>query len=397
MRLTRLALTRFRNYEQLDLDLGPGVFLLQGNNAQGKTNLLEAIYYLATGTSSRADTDRDLISWIPEPSGAPIVARLQAQLSGSEAESVDLTMIREGQDAPVRKVIRVNGAKRAWRELPGHIRAVLFMPQDVGMVAGPPAGRRRYLDAALSQLDGTYARELAAYYRALRQRNHLLKRLRDRATDDRQLDVWDDRLAEPGATLVALRWGATQAWDALARPLHLLLTQETDELRLRYASVLLAESGGWDSPPQEAEPDGLRQALADRRRADIRRGATSVGPHRDDLRFLVGSRARSGDAIDLTVFGSRGQQRTAALALKLAEAEHLRAARGTEPILLLDDVISELDPQRRRSLLDAVEGREQVIITATELRPFSSRFLEGSTLLRVEEGTIYPLPPDPGL
>ncbi|MFQ5944901.1 MAG: DNA replication/repair protein RecF, partial [Anaerolineae bacterium] len=370
MRLTRLALTHFRNYERLDLELGPGVFLLLGSNAQGKTNLLEAIHYLATGTSSRADTARELISWMPEEGDIPLAARLQAQLSGGEAESVDLTMIQEGPGAPVRKVVRVNGATRPWRELPGHIRAVLFMPQDVELVAGPPAGRRRYLDAALSQLNGTYAREMAVYSRALRQRNHLLKRLRDRSTDDRQLDVWDDRLAEPGATLVALRWEAAQAWDMLARPHHLLLTEETDDLRLRYSSVLAAVSGDWDNPPPEAEPDGLRRALAERRREDIRRGSTSVGPHRDDLRFLVGSPSQRSDLIDLTVYGSRGQQRTAAVALKLAEAEHLRAVRGTEPVLLLDDVMSELDPQRRRFLLDAVEGREQVIVTATELSPF---------------------------
>ncbi len=397
MRLTRLSLTRFRNYERLDLELGPGVLLLQGRNAQGKTNLLEAIHFLATGTSSRADTDRELVSWMHEPAGSPVAARLEAELSGSEAESVDVAMIQEGPNAGLRKIVWINGAKRAWREFPGHVRAVLFMPQDVDLVAGPPAGRRRYLDGALSQLDGSYARDIAAYYRALRQRNYLLKRLRDRGTDDRQLDVWDDRLAGPGAALVARRWEATQAWDAQAKPLHLALTQKTEEFRLRYSSVLAAVSRDWNSPPPEAEPHEFRRVLRDRRSGDIQRGATSVGPHRDDLRFLVGPPSGRSDPIDLTVFGSRGQQRTAALALKLAEAEHLRSARKTEPILLLDDVMSELDPERRRSLLNIVEGWEQVIVTATELSPFPDRFLEQSTLLQVEQGSIQAIPPHGGL
>ncbi len=401
MHLKHLSLTNFRNYVRLELDLPSHIVLLQGGNAQGKTNLLEAIYYLATTRSPRAGADREVVNWLagdePQPF-ARLVARVQR---GDALHQVEITLIgtsRVDSNGPsYRKRIRLNGVNKRALDLIGQIPVVLFRPQDIDVVAGPPSLRRRYLDATLCQLDARYCRALQTYNRVLTQRNHLLRSLRERGGDLDQLYFWDQRLVEDGSYLILRRQEVMADLGELAWAIHLELTGERERLRLRYeSSVQLPEAGyqmplGLEPSPesgnwhQVSDVQSISQAfyaqLRQGRRREISQGMSLIGPHRDDLRFLVGN-------VDMTVYGSRGQQRTLALTLKLAEVELIRRETGEMPILLLDDVMSELDGSRRDYLMRMIDGAGQVVLTTTDPGVYSADFLAKVTCLRVQEGRI---------
>ena len=398
MRLKRLSLTNFRNYLRLELDLPPQITLLHGGNAQGKTNLLEAIYYLSAATSPQAEADRQLINWRAWEEDLPFARLTTDIIEEGPLRRLEITLLPSSQGS-LRKEIKINGVKRRVADLLGLLKVVIFLPQDVGLIAGSPSPRRRYLNALISQVDRAYPRALQEYGRVLIRRNHLLRRLRERA-DFGQLEFWDERLVERGSQLIAARLRAVSGLNDLAQEIHLHLTGEEEDLRLFYKSSLPLEEGA-RSPYQlpldilhhpasqmlqpqlaAAEIANLfHQRLRERRRQEIERGVTLVGPHRDDLRFFVGG-------MDLTIYGSRGQQRTCALSLKLAQVGLIRTEAGEEPILLLDDVMSELDPARRKYLLASIERQEQVIITATELAPFPPDFLKKAALFRIVEGKV---------
>jgi DNA replication and repair protein RecF len=380
MRLTHLSLHNFRNYVRLDLDLPTGVSLLQGDNAQGKTNLLEAVYYLATSRSPHAGADRELVNWLAVEQEPLPYARLVGKVARAASEStIEITLTRQANNgARYRKQIRLNGVAKRAMDLLGQLNVVLFLPEDIALVSGSPSRRRRYLDAALCQIDPVYCRTLSRYNQIVTQRNALLKDLRERGGDSAQLAFWDERLVENGAYLVSRRWVALQALDELAHNVHGQLTGKAEQLRLRYApSVEL------DGP---ADGDSVGAAfmaqLQDLRRREIPAGMTLVGPHRDEVRFLIND-------IDCGIYGSRGQQRTAALSLKLAEVDLMRNETGEQPVLLLDDVLSELDEHRRNFLVHTLEnGAEQAIITTTDLHTLPGEFLEGAHLWRVEMGRL---------
>jgi len=413
MRIEYLSLTNFRNYARLDLDFPGHTILLQGDNAQGKTNLLEAIYYLATTRSPHAGAEYELVNWLAESQDLPH-ARLVAQVrKGDSLLRVEITLVRPqssgvnntalspGTKAPsYRKHIKVNGVNKRALDLIGQVNVVLFLPEDIVLVAGSPSGRRRYLDATLCQIDPRYCRTLQKYNRVLTQRNHLLRTLREREGGLDQLLFWDRSLVENGAYLVARRQEVIDQLDGLAQAVHLELTGQKERLRLRYEPSFDPSR----PPPPDyqlpleldlpSEPDirhsgtdlgqvaeAFRAQLGEIRRREILQGMTLIGPHRDDLRFSVGG-------IDLTIYGSRGQQRTAALALKLAEVKLIGQEVGEQPILLLDDVMSELDDARRGYLMRMIDGAQQAILTTTDLRAYSTEFLAEATLLRVREGRI---------
>lgn len=398
MRLIHLSLTNFRNYLRLELDLPPQITLLQGGNAQGKTNLLEAIYYLSTATSPQAEADRQLINWGAWEEDLPF-ARLTADIEGGSLRRLEMTLL-PSSEGDLRKEIKINGVKRRVADLLGLLKVVIFLPQDVDLIAGSPSPRRRYLSALISQVDRAYPRALQEYERLLFQRNHLLRRLRERA-DFAQLEFWDERLVERGSEIIAARLRGVSALNDLAKEIHLHLTGREEDLRLFYKSSLPLEEGTrspYQLPldmlhhpasqmlqpqlPVEEIANLFHQRLREGRREEVERGLTLVGPHRDDLRFFIGW-------MDLTIYGSRGQQRTCALSLKLAQVGLIRTETGEEPILLLDDVMSELDPARREYLLASI-GEEQVIITATELAPFPPGFLKRAALFRIVEGRVEP-------
>ncbi len=435
MKLNYLSLTNFRNYARLELGLPDRLTVVQGPNAQGKTNLLEAIHLLATGRSPRAVAERELINWLALDSSLPY-ARLTADIGeGAHAQRLELVLevarypgtaaggyspglaangtangtdgVRipgaTGNGPVIRKQVRINGTPRRALELVGRLRVVLFLPEDVSLVAGAPSERRRYLDIALCQIAPAYCRALSEYNRVIGQRNALLKRLRDEGGDARQLHFWDARAAESGSLIVHQRLHAIQQLDRMATERHADLTEGSEKLVLRYLPGLDLEApAGHDGAGQpyrrrlgevpaaylalsrEAIQERILAQLRALQRREIAAGTSLAGPHRDDMSFTV-------DGHDLRAFGSRGQQRTAALALKLAEVQLMQHTTGESPLLLLDDVMSELDAVRRQTLLAALSGVAQAIVTTTDWNDFSPELLHHAATLHVEGGLLSPV------
>ena len=400
MRISHLSLTNFRNYSRLELSMPPKPVVLHGNNAQGKTSLLEAIYYLATSRSPYTTSDRDLINWLAEDEPLPF-ARLVAEVhTASEIKRVEVTLLREtaNRETRLKKEIRVNGLPRRVMDLLGHIRVVMFLPQDMSLIEGPPGGRRRYLDITLCQTDQEYCQALRQYDKVLLQRNALLRQFQERGGrgDLAQLDFWDDQLAASAAIIVTGRYHLVRELERRAQDLHRDLSGGEEHLRLRYQpgfDAVEAPEGqmrfetadlGVSALPQltvKQIAGRFKERLHATRREDARRGQTGIGPQRDEMRFVANGH-------DLGSFGSRGQNRTAVLALKLAELDWMRETTGEWPVLLLDEVAAELDPLRRSYLMARIRGAEQVLLTTTELSLLDPAFLEQASRWEVEAGHI---------
>ena len=403
MLLSHLSLSNFRNFIRLETAISPGTTLLIGANAQGKTSLLEAIYYLTSATSPHTTSDRQLINFLAleEPLA---VTRIVAEIRrGQSPQRVEIRLILEQGNATselrMRKEVLINGVKRRVVDLAGVFNAVLFLPQDLQIVEGSPGERRRYLDSALSQADATYAAWLSDYGKVLGQRNALLKTLQSRSGDPQELTFWDEKLSDLAAKILRARAIALQELETLATPIHAELCGERETLRLNYLpsynphdrvdgqlDLPLEAATDWMSLSNRDLQEGIMQALHESRAEEIGRGMTLIGPNRDDLIILA-------DGIDLRYYGSRGQNRTAMLAMKLAEIEWLNERTGEEPILLLDEVMAELDEQRRQDLANRVVHVQQTILTTTEAGMFQHRFREQATLWQVVEGTLQPYQP----
>jgi DNA replication and repair protein RecF len=398
VRLNHLSLTNFRNYARLELSFPDSLSVFQGSNAQGKTNLLESIHLLATSRSPRAVAERELINWLALESPLPY-ARLDAEIGdGKNVERLEL-VLELGNGAPaggslgpvVRKQVRINGVAKRGLDLIGRLRVVLFLPEDVSLVSGAPGERRRYLDIALCQIDPAYCRALTDYNKALAQRNALLKRLRDDGGDPGQLSFWDQQMAEHGSRVLGRRALAVQTLDDIARLRHRELSGGLEWLALAYlpspAYPILAKSqqplagAGYETLSPAVVAELLAAEFKASRSREIAAGTSLFGPHRDDLAFLAEGR-------DLRTWGSRGQQRTAALSLKLAEVEMMRRVTGESPLLLLDDVMSELDEARRHAMLDALAGVDQALVTTTDWGDFSEGLLSHAQRYRVEAGRV---------
>jgi len=398
MVLTRLSLTNFRNYVRLVLDLPPGLVLIRSDNAQGKTNLLEAIYFLATTRSTFARAERQLVNWQAMERDPLPFARLEGHVRRQrDAFQVDITLL-PGEKGTVHKEMRLNGVKRRALDVVGQLNAVVFLPEDIELVTGSPSVRRRYLDITLCQIDPAYCRALSQYNQVLAQRNALLKQLAERGGNEDQLLYWDQQLAEHGALLIARRQEAILELDQLGRSRYRLLGDQPEMFRLHYApsfdpqhrplldyqrpltlEELLPSAQRQPSPSEIAEAFKLR--LRQGRHEEISRGMTVIGPHRDDIHFTV-------DGVDMTLYGSRGQQRTTALALKLAEVDLMLKATGESPVLLLDDVMSELDATRRARVMSMVDGVEQAVLTTTDWTDFTDEFRSQAHLLQVIGGRM---------
>jgi DNA replication and repair protein RecF len=386
MHLRHLSLTNFRNYSRLELALPARVILLHGANAQGKTNLLEAIYYLATSRSPQTTTDRELFNWITDREEMVPYVRLTTEVVRADrAHQVEIVLQKEpvaggsnGERRRLRKQIRVDKAKRRALDLVGQINVVLFMPQDMALVDGSPSRRRRYLDVALCQVDAEYCRSLSRYNRVLAERNALLRQWRERRIDPDELAYWDEQLIGYGIIVITRRRDAVTELDQRASELHHQLSGGVERLCLVYQPALTVQP----NDDEASLGDVYRAELSRQRPREIERGTTLVGPHRDEVRFLVN------DQVDLSKFGSRGQQRTAVVALKLAEVDWMRQRTGEWPVLLLDGVLAELDKSRRDFLLAQVNGVEQALITTTDPTFFDADFLADMTLLKVEGGRV---------
>jgi DNA replication and repair protein RecF len=402
MYLLSLSLANFRNYIRLALDIPRQVTVLQGANAQGKTNFLESIYYLSAARSPYATSDIQLVNWLAKEDDLPHM-RIMAEVARKDAQTrIEITLAQDNSASSYRKHIRINGVPKRVVDLLGQVNTVLFVPQDIALIDGAPSERRRYLNITLCQVDPVYCRTLRGYMRVLEQRNHLLRSLRDRGGARDQLDYWDIELAKDGAQIIARRQQAVLELETLAQSIHTDLSGGRERLRLRYVPTFDAGQPQRDEqqmlldldlPPPVSIPQDVEtvygaflEILRNSRRQEIQRGMTLTGPHRDDLRFLDGQ-------IDLHMYGSRGQQRTAVLALKLAEVSWMAKTTGEQPILLLDDVMSELDFQRRRYLCEQIDQVEQAIITTTDMDALAPDLVQRSNLYRVSQGRLEPYRP----
>ena len=382
--LSRLRLTNFRNLTQLDFGLSPGVTVYYGPNAQGKTTLLEAVYLLCIARSFRAENEREVVTFQAANAGE------QALVDGTiEKNGQRLRIIvgyqpthRSGNDASglaynVRKDIRVNRIKRTAGELIGQVNAVLFSAADIELVQGPPSGRRRFLDILLSQADNFYLKGLQRYQKIVQQRNQLLRLVREGRAKADELIFWNDELVREGAWITWRRYEAMRQLTPACVQHHEDLSGPEENLEVAYRpSVLL----GGDLSETENNFGEALAAVSYRERA---RPVTAVGPHRDDFNLMI-------DDADMGIFASRGQARTLALTLRLAEAEFLSSVKGVGPVVLFDDAFSEMDSSRRHRLLEKATHYEQVLITTTDLEQVSEFFGSGANYNYIAKGQVWP-------
>lgn len=403
MRITHLSLTNFRNYRQLELELPGGPILIHGDNAQGKTNLLEAISYLATTRSPFTRTDRQLINWETERAGDPIiVGRLVAHLDIAQGpQEIELRLIREQQNGTdrFRREALIDRRKVRLLDLLGNLRVVIFLPQDLLTITGAPSLRRRYVDIILCQADRAYCRQLSEYKKVLDQRNALLRHILESGRDLELLPVYNQKLSAAGSQIFYRRSRFFSSLARLAQEIHQRdLTDDSETLALTYLPRLARapsaaanqdqlEAGKFDFEwlLQQDDPTAIAQrfteSLGEARKSELASGITQVGPHRDDWGLLI-------DGREVSTFGSRGQQRTALLAIKLAEIAWMESETGDTPLLLLDEVLAELDEQRRAYLLNTVQNAPQALLTATDPGMFSKAFLRAAASMTIRAGQI---------
>jgi len=399
MHLKHLSLTNFRSLTRLDIEIPRRVALLIGQNAQGKTSVLEAIYFLAAFTSFQTHADRQIVNF-HEAKNPLAVTRLIAEYQrGRTKHRLEVRLILEptgvnGQR--LRKEILLDGVKRQVNDVIGHFNAVIFVPQMSQIIEGGPEERRRYLNLALAQAVPAYARVLSEYNQALTQRNALLKALNETGGNSTQLEVWDDTLAKLGAQIILWRIQAIQEIERFASRIHHELTRGTEVLRLAYEPAYdpLPKPDGQLGLKLDTDIDrtslelneiqnGFIEKLSSIRGEEIARGVTTIGPHRDDLRFII-------NKADVSDYGSRGQMRTTLLALKHAEVEWMKERTGEWPVILLDEVMAELDTYRRADLLKYINEEQQVLFTSTDLGFFTPEFVDASEVWDVQKGVVTP-------
>ncbi len=369
MQVQSIRLRDFRNYAELVVSPAPGLNVLVGQNAQGKTNLLEAVHLLATTRSLKASREAEMIR--QSAAAANIWAEVEREKTGPVLLEVD---VFPGD----KKAVRVNGSKRdRVMELLGQINVVFFGALDLSIVSGEPSVRRRYLSTEISQISPKYCFDLASYRKVLEQRNRLLRDLRERPVRNSGLEAWDEQLVLYGATLVEKRRFYIERLAPLADEVHRKLTEGRENLTVRYVPNLRLG----EARRAEEVAEVFRAQIAEMRVDEMRRGTSLVGPQRDDLQFLIGE-------MDARPFGSQGQQRTVVLSIKLAEYLLIEAQIGEPPILLLDDVMSDLDDGRRGHLLKWIHRKCQTFMTCTSLESFPQDIVEEAKVYRVDAGTI---------
>lgn len=361
--------------------------LFQGENGAGKSNLLEAMYMLAVARSPHASSDRELI--LRANGEGEFYTQIAANVERQD-DSVNLQINFRTSSAPassagrpalsVQKYFRVNGAPRRASALIGNLNAVMFSADDMGIVYGAPSARRRYMNILISQTDREYLGAIQRYERVVRQRNHLLRQIRDGAARPDELAFWDDELVKEGSRIVAQRLAAVSRLSEGASPIYAGLSGGNERLAISYKPNVPL--------PKVIAVGNLAEALAaklaERRRREIARGMTMTGPHRDDIALTL-------NGMEAAAFASRGQTRTAVLSMKLAEAAYLREMRGQEPVILLDDVLSELDPLRRVQALEHVAQYHQTLITTADPEPIAAQLPHGAAQFTVRAGSVRSL------
>lgn len=337
MQLLKLELNRFRNYKHEIISFDDGVNIFFGNNGEGKTNILEAIYMLSLGRSFRTNKDRDMINL----EGQTAYVRAIVESSGKEYK------IEYKIDSKIKKAIKINGLPiDRISELLGIINVVIFSPEDLSLVKDGPKERRNFIDRELSQLRPKYYGALNDYYKNLAQKNNLLK---NKEIDPLLLDVYDEQLARYGLEIINFRQDFINKISRIANENHYKISSRKENLTIDYEKSIEASSR-----------DEYYQALKETRERDIQRGTSSKGIHRDDLKIEI-------NGIDLRTYGSQGQKRSAAISLKLSEIELIYEMRGEYPLVLLDDIFSELDRERQIMLLDSIKHTQTFVTTAEDI------------------------------
>ena len=359
MYITEVSLQNFRNLAQLKIEPSEGINVIYGSNAQGKTNFLESLYFCAMGRSLRGKSDQQLIRFEEEESHIRMLVQRKQRY-----DRIDVHLKKDEK-----KGVAVNGLPvRKLGDLFGTLYAVIFSPEDLSLVKDGPGERRRFLDMELCQLSKVYYYDLQQHYRILKQRNNLLKEIQKKPQLQETLFVWDDQLAKYGERIIAARKRFLIRLDEIAAEKLSQLTGGRDHLQTIY------------------KPNCEEGMLAEKLRKNIDRdiyfGSTQSGPHKDDILFSI-------DGREVKVYGSQGQQRTTALAARLAEIDLIREETGEEPVLLLDDVFSELDENRQKFLLQSIEGL-QAFVTCTGIEDSVKKYISKDNLFYVENGVITP-------
>ena len=368
MKLTNLQLQNFRNYESVQLEFTDGVHVFIGENAQGKTNLMESIYALAMTKSHRTTNDKELIGWNKE----------FATIKGTVEKTATKTNL-ELQFSKKGKIAKVNylEQKRLSSYL-GNLNVILFAPENLTLVKGSPQNRRKFVDMELGQMSSLYLYDLVEYNRVLKQRNTYLKQLAiKKKQPDEYLDVLSEMLSELASKIVFHRLDFMKQLEALAIPIHDQLSLGREKFSVSYQATIPLEDGLTPSQMKEIYIDQFKKNQT--READ--QAKTLIGPHRDDLIFYL-------NEIPVQTYGSQGQQRSTVLSLKLAEIELMKLSTGEYPLLLLDDVLSELDDDRQTHLIKAIENKVQTFITTTSLDGIKQQFINEPVVIPIEKGTI---------
>lgn len=368
MFITELQLKNFRNYEQLHLSFDEHVNVILGENAQGKTNLLEAIYLLAFTRSYRTSHDRELIKW--DHDFAKITARL----------------IKKKQKIPLELIFHKNGKKaklnhieqRKLSEFIGALNVVMFAPEDLALVKGSPQMRRRFIDMELGQIEPLYLYHLGEYQKVLKQRNSHLKQLQKQQTADTTLlDILTEQLVTHATVVLEKRFQFLQKLRKWALPIHEKISRHLEQLSIQYIPSIEVLEDATQATIANTYTETFQRLIDN----EIYRGSTLIGPHRDDLQFFINDK-------DVKLFGSQGQQRTTTLSLKLAEIDLIYEQHHEYPILLLDDVLSELDDYRQSHLLSTIQGKVQTFVSTTSVDGIEHETLRQATMYNVVAGTI---------
>lgn len=365
MKVDSIQLKHYRNYSDIQLNFSPNINIFIGQNAQGKTNLLESLYVLAMTRSHRTHNEKELIQ----------MGESQAMVCGK--------IHRHGSEIPLEVMISNRGRRTKVNYLEqsrlstyvGQLNVILFSPEDLSLVKGSPALRRKFIDMDLGQISPKYMHELSQYQHILKQRNQYLKKNATQI-DELYLSVLDDQLVESGAQIMVMRAQFIQQLEKIAQQMHARVSLSQEILELNYLPNVSCETFNL-ADIQSA----FREKLQQSRQRDCYQKTTSVGPHRDDLKFLINAR-------DVQRFGSQGQQRLSVLSMKLAEIDLMKAETGEYPILLLDDVMSELDNERQMELMKVIEGKVQTFITTTTLEHLKNNMAVTPTVFQIHNDQV---------
>lgn len=368
MHIEQLQLKNYRNYDHLEISFNDKINVIIGENAQGKTNLMEAIYVLAFTKSHRTPREKELIQWEQE------YARIEGRVTKrKQSFPLDIILSTKGKKAKLNRI-----EQKRLSDYIGALNVVMFAPEDLTLVKGPPQIRRRFIDMELGQIQPRYIYHLGQYQKILKQRNHLLKQMQRREKQDRtMLHVLTEQLIEHAATLLERRFIFLELLRKWASPIHYGISRELEQLEISYTSTIEVS----ETANKEKIDSIYTNKFQEIQEKEIERGTTLIGPHRDDLVFHVNNK-------DVQTFGSQGQQRTTALSVKLAEIELIYNEVGEYPILLLDDVLSELDDHRQSHLLNTIQGKVQTFVSTTSVDGINHETLREAELFHVNNGTV---------